>query len=434
MNKVQTFLEEKLLPAASKIQSNIYISAVSDGFSQILVVILMGAIFTLLASLQLDVYQSFIQMTHLKTIFSYASAVTTDMIAIYTTMSVAYQLTVKKGFSKEAPIVAFITVAMFLLMIPLGVQAEAKESKELVSITAALATEYLGSKGLFSAMILGLVVPSIYVIFPKRGITIKLPSSVAPTIAKSFAALIPGFVVLAIFSVVRFVFAMTSYGDFNSFVYQIIAKPLGNLGNSPISMIVLVLVAQILWVIGIHGYLVIRPFLQVIYMPLALENLTAFQAGEALPNMITYQHYGTYMNLGGSGALLGLAILMAFVAKSKRYKTLGRLGLPSTICSINEPIIFGTPIVLNPIMAIPFIVTPVISFIIPYVLQCIGILPTLRGISLPLGTPAILYGWLGGGMPVAIMQLILIVLQIIIYYPFFKVLDSKAVLEEQEEV
>jgi PTS system cellobiose-specific IIC component len=205
------------------------------------------------------------------------------------------------------------------------------------------------------------------------------------------------------------------------------------LGNNPIAFIILILSCQILWFFGIHGHLVIRPILQAVFTPLSLMNLQAFEKGEALPNMITYQHIGTYTSLGGSGALLGLAILMTFVAKSKRYKTLGKMALPSTFFGINEPVIFGIPLVLNTMFMIPFILGPIVMFLIPYLLQVFHIIETLRGVTLTLGVPALVYGWLEGGLSILIVQALLIVVQVFIWLPFFKVADRQALSEESGE-
>lgn len=430
MNKLQDMMEQHLLPLAMKVQSNKYMSAISNGFSLILPVIMMGAIFTLLTSLQLGPYQSFVTATGLKTIFSYASKVTTDMLAVYAVFAIAYQLTKQTKFDKDAPIVGTIALVMLLLLIPFGVSGVSETSKEVVTIAGAIPTGFLGAKGLFMAIIVGLIVPTIYTFVLSKGLMIRLPDSVPATISKSFNALVPAFIVLFIFSLVRYGFSLTSYADANNFIYSLIGGPLNALGNSPISVIVFILVCQILWFFGLHGFMVILPFVQTMFMPLSLENLTAYEAGAALPNMITYQHFGTYVLLGGSGAVLGLCILMAFFSKSAQFKTLGRLGLPSVICGINEPIIFGLPLVLNSMMLIPFILTPLLMFAIPYCLQLIGILPSLRGIAMPLGTPALLYGWLEGGFPILLMQVALIVVQVCVWFPFFKMADKKACEQE----
>ncbi len=431
MNKIQSWLEKYMLPVASKIQGNQYVGAVSDGFSRILPIIMIGAIFTLITSLQLGGYQDFITNTGIKTIFGYASGVTTDLLALYTVAAVAYSLTLRKGLDNDAIMVAFLSIFVLLILTPLGVSGTT-ESGETLTIGAAIPTGFLGAKGLFSAIIIGLLVPAVYAPFIEKHIVIKLPDAVPPTISKSFSALIPGFVIAIVFSLVRFGFAQTTYGSFNAFIYAIIATPLNALGRNPLSVVLFILVCQILWFFGLHGFLVILPFVQAVFLPLSLENLTAYEAMAELPNQIVYQHFGTYVLIGGSGAVLGLTIIMAFFAKSNRYKTLGRLALPSVICGINEPIIFGMPMVLNPVMLIPFILSPLLSFLVPYLAQVLLSFPTLRGISMPLGTPVLLYGFLEGGIPVMLMQVLVVVIQAVVYFPFFKMLDNAAVKEEEE--
>lgn len=431
MNKIEKIINERLMPVAMNIQNNKYMSAISDGFSMILPITMLGAIFTLFSSMQFEWYQSFLKVTHLATILSYTSKVTTDMIALYVVCAVAYNLTIKLGFKKDAFFSALISLVLFFLLLPNGVDHQLNTG-EIVPISNALATEYLGAKGMFMGLIIGIIVPIIYCGIIRRGIIIKMPASVPPTIAKSFASIAPAFILTGIFSVVRFGFEMTSYGDANNFIYSILGGPLQTLGNSPFSFIMLIIVAQLLWFFGIHGYMIIRPILQTVFIPLSLMNLTAFEAGEQLPNAITYQHYGTYANLGGSGALLGLAILMAFTAKSDRYKKLGRMALPATFFGINEPVIFGIPMVLNTVFFIPFIIGPIVMFVIPYLLQVFHVIETLRGIQLPLGTPALAYGWLEGGLPILLVQAILIVVQIILWLPFFKAADKQALLEEKQ--
>jgi PTS system cellobiose-specific IIC component len=429
MNKLQETIEKYGLPIADKIQGNRYISAITNGFSMILPIIMMGAIFTLLSSLQIGPYQDFVSATGLKTVFSYAGSFTTDLLALFTVYAIAYQFTIGRGYQKDAAFVAPISMVMFLILIPMGV-SKTTEAGEVVNIGAALSTGFLGSKGIFTAILVGIISPTIYLFFIERKIVIKMPDSVPPTVAKSFSALIPGFVLLFIFSLIRYGFSFTSFGDFNSWLYALLEKPLAAITNSPVSFIILIFVCQLLWSLGIHGYMVIRPFLQMVYLPLAVDNLAAYAAGETIPNIICYYNWATFVAVGGCGGLVGLAILMAFCSKSQRYKTLGKISLPSVICNINEPVIFGAPIVLNPVFFIPFLFVPIVSFILSYVLQLTGILPYLSGVALPLGTPVLLYGWLEGGFAVLVMQVVIILLQVIMYYPFFKVADKQALLEE----
>jgi PTS system cellobiose-specific IIC component len=138
--------------------------------------------------------------------------------------------------------------------------------------------------------------------------------------------------------------------------------------------------------------------------------------------------------IGGGGATIGFAIWLAFFAKSQRYKTLGKVALPSSLVGINEPITFGTPVVLNPILIIPFLLTPVITFSISYILKVVGILTPLNGVGVPLGTPLIFSALIAGGPVHALAQVLLIALTFVIYYPFALMLDKKALAEEAAEL
>lgn len=433
MEKFTAFLEKYLIPVAGKVQGNKYLSSVSDGFAILLPIIMIGAIATLFGTLQVGGYQAFLVSVGAKPIFGFISAVTTDALSIYAVLFIAYSFTKKRGFESNSLIVGGLSLFAFLLLIPLGVSGTAAESKELVSIAGAIPTGFLGARGLFMAIIVGLLTPTIYLFVIEKGWVIKLPDSVPPTIGRSFSALIPAFVVAISFALIRFGFSLTAYGHANQFVYSFLQQPLQALGSNPLSIVGFIIVAQVLWFFGIHGFMVVLPFLQTMLLPLSLENLAAYEAGLALPNPIVWQTFGTYILIGGSGATLGLAIIMAFAAKSQRYKTLGRLSLPSVIAGINEPIVFGTPMVLNPLMIVPFIFTPILMFLIPYALTIAGIIEPLRGIALPLGTPVLLYGWLQGGLQILLVQAVLIVVQAVVYFPFFRILDKQALADETAE-
>lgn len=167
-----------------------------------------------------------------------------------------------------------------------------------------------------------------------------------------------------------------------------------------------------------------------IIMPLGIENLSAFNAGEAIPNILTMTFL--FQSIGAvAGNTLGLVILMLF-AKSKRYKIMGKLGIIPSLFSINEPILFGTPIIMNFGLVVPFILVPVVSFLGAYGLTVLEILPRVNGVSVPSGIPIGIGGFMIGGIKWAVYQIFTVVLSIIMYYPFFKKLDNKEYQVEQD--
>lgn len=425
LEKFQAAMEKTLIPFANKLSQNKVLKAISGGFSALLPIIMVGAIASLLSGLNIEVYQNFITSIGLKTIVSYISAYTTNMMAIYAVFSIGNSMAKQLECKDQSILVGIISLMVFLLTIPLGV------SKDEVTIAAAISTTYFGAPGLFTAMIIGCVVPLIYNIFVKHHIVIKMPDGVPPQIANGFSAIIPAVCITAVFAAIRQLCALTSFGTLSGLIYGLLKTPLSHLTNSPITFVVLLLFCNILWFFGIHGGMVTMSFLSMLYMAPALENLEAMAAGQPLPNMLTNTWWFTFAQLGGSGGIIGLAVCMFLFSKSERYKTLGKIAILPALCSISEPIVFGVPLVLNVMMLIPMILSPLCCFLTSYLMTSIGVLPYLNGIQLSTGTPIVLAGFLAGGWRAAIWQIVLVALQAVLYFPFFRMVDKQALEEEK---
>lgn len=430
MDKVTGVVEKYLLPAAEKLSTNKYLKAISKGFSIILPIIMIGAIFTLLSSLQIGPYQTFITHTGIKSFLDFAPTVTTNMLSLYTVFVIAYYYAQDNDMQSDALVVGLLALFAFVILIPQGSSVVTKNGKDIIPVLNVLEMRFLGSAGLFSAMIVGLLTPAIYKFVLNLGWVIKMPEGVPPAVSKAFNAMIPAFIVAIVFSLVRSAFAITTFKSFNLFIYTVLQAPLLKIGNSPIAFALLVFLCSLFWFFGIHGGQIVMPILSAIYMPMAMENITALQAGQAMPNVLSNTWWFIYSSVGGGGGTLGLCLVIFFFAKSNRFKQLGRLALPASLCGINEPLIFGLPIVLNPVIIIPFIVVPLINFILAYMLTKLGILPILNGMQIAVGTPVIVSGWLAGGIKVALYQVVVVAIQMLLYYPFFKTLDQQAIDEE----
>lgn len=425
LEKFQAAMEKTLIPFANKLSQNKVLKAIGGGFSALLPIIMVGAIASLLSGLNIEAYQNFIVSIGLKPIVAYISAYTTNMMAVYAVFSIGHSMAKQLECKDQAILVGIISLMVFLLTIPLGV------SKDEVTIAAAISTTYFGAPGLFTAMIIGCIVPFIYNIFVKNHIVIKMPDGVPPQISNGFSAIIPAVCITAVFAAIRQLCALTSFGTLSGLIYGLLKTPLSSLTNSPVTFVILLLFCNILWFFGIHGGMVTMSFLSMLYMAPALENLEAMAAGQPLPNMLTNTWWFTFAQLGGSGGIIGLAVCMFFFAKSERYKTLGKIAILPALCSISEPLVFGVPLVLNVVMLIPMILSPLCCFLSSYLMTSIGVLPYLNGIQLSTGTPVVLAGFLAGGWRAAIWQVVLVALQFAIYFPFFRMVDKQALEEEK---
>ncbi|AIQ75837.1 MULTISPECIES: PTS transporter subunit EIIC [Paenibacillus] len=411
----------KIQKVSTKIQKNTYISAISNGLMALMPILILGAIFSLINALKLDPYQNFLESTGLKTYTSIPATVTTDLIALYAVFSIAYNFATQhkqQGFS--AGILALMS---FLLVTPKGLLDD--------GVTKAFGYSWLGAKGLFVAIILALLVGKIYTFVLEKKFYIKMPKGVPPTVEKSFAALTPGFIVAVLMLVLTAIFAATKYGNMHEFVFSIIQLPLTSLGGTWWAMLICIFVIHLLWFFGVHGTLVVYSVVGPIWVALGLENLDAYQRGVEGTHIIGSPFFPVYVLIGGAGATLGLIIAMLF-AKSTRYKTLGKLAIIPSLIGVNEPVIFGMPLVLNVRFMIPFILTPLVSSGLAILLTTLGILPVLHGIQVPLGIPVLVNGWMNGGWRVSAFQLVMIGASFMIYYPFFKKADAEALEQEQQ--
>ncbi|WP_300747517.1 PTS sugar transporter subunit IIC, partial [uncultured Dubosiella sp.] len=301
----------------------------------------------------------------------------------------------------------------------------------------ALTMSYMGAQGLFTALIASLLATRLYAALMKCDkLKIKMPPSVPGMIATTFSTMIPAILVGLIFIGIAVVFSYTPWGSFAEMIYSLVATPLMNVGGSIWSLVAIVLVQMILWFFGIHGSLVVGTVINAVYMPMALENMELYAAGTPageLPHILGNTFYALYAGIGGAGGTLSLLIVMFLFAKAKQNKELAKLaGIPG-IFVINEPIVFGYPLILNPVMAIPFILTPIVQLLIPYFVTAIGLIPPLTGVQVPFGLPVIVNGFMAGGWTAALMQIIDIAVGCLLWFPFFKISDAQMYKEEKGE-
>lgn len=432
MDKLQAFL----LPLSDKLNRSKILRGISGGFSAMLPIVMVGAIFSLLNSLNIQPYQDLITAIGLKPLLAIPGSYTTDMISIYAVFLIAKAEAEAIGIDNRKSVSSgLIALLFFLLLIPLGVTGTHEASGEAVFVGGAINTMYLGSIGLFTAMIVGLTIPYLHNLFIKYNITIKMPETVPPMISESFASMIPAICIAAVAVLVRFACSFTSAGTFTMLVYNTLKAPLAAMAASPLTFIILLVICNVLWMFGIHGGMVATSIMSMLYTTFTNENLAAFNAGEALPNIIIQPAWSTIGNICGSGCAIGLVICLALFARSERYKALAKIAVPSGLCGISEPMVFGVPLVLNPVMMIPMLLAPICTFLLGYAAMAIGLVPYMNGVGVSLGTPILLSGFMAyGDFRGVILQFVLCLVSAAIYFPFFKILDGQAVKVEAGEI
>lgn len=426
MNIITNFIENYVTPIGIKMANNKIVNVISTGLTMTLPLIILGAIFTLLSSLQIGPYQQFVTSTGLKPLFSLIGKFTVDMLSIYVAFTTAYTyLRNTKDMETGAISAGLISILSFFIMTPL---TTIMINDNLVEV---LSFDFLGSKGLFTALLTGVLVGYIYVFVVKHNWTIKMPESVPEFVANSFNALIPAFILSFVFLTINGLFNIFTQATFGEWLYDILSAPLSALSGNLATHLLLTFLASLFWFFGLHGGQITGPFIMILFMQAGMQNQVAYAAGQSLPNILTIG-LGGLVSLGGIGCTIGLAINLLLFSKSSQYKSLGKLTIIPSIFGINEPLIFGMPMILNPIMAIPFFITPQIINILTYVVMKLGLVGLPRLAMFTPGTPLLLDGMLMSGLSGVFWQIIMIVLSVAMYYPFFKVADNKLYTAEME--
>ena len=421
------FIQEKLLPGVNTFTSLRPVQAIKDGMMFIMPLSIVGSIFLLLAEFPYAPIKNFFANIGWAPAMYQANNATMGIMAAVAAVTIPY--TFAKNERLE-PLSAGITgLVSFMLLLNWNIPVEGLEEG-----VVGIPTNWLGAEGVVAAIILGILVGYLYIFLLKRDIRIKMPESVPSGVANSFNALIPILLVATLSAIVFGVFDRleTSFLDI---IYTSLQVPLQGLSSSLGMAIILPLAIHFLWWFGIHGAVVVGSVTEPILRANLVDNAKLYQQGnlsiENGGHILTVVNNNTFMHPGGSGATLGLALFMAFFAKSEQFKTLGKLSIGPGIFNINEPLLFGTPIVMNPMMVIPFILIPLIGNVSSYLLIRWGVLPLPIGIEAPWTTPSIILGLIAGGWSWALYSVVMIFISFLIYFPFARRLDKEAYVKEQ---
>ncbi|MDO4324850.1 MAG: PTS cellobiose transporter subunit IIC [bacterium] len=420
-------MESFFMPLAEKIGKNKYLIAIRDGFLLSTPLLIIGSFFLLIANFPIPNWTEFWARFFGENWTSYMSkptSATFDIMAILAVIGIGYSFADQLKVDRLAA-AAVGLVSWFILMPYQITQGDV--------VVTGIPLGWVGSRGIFVGIICTFLAIHIYAWVTKKGWVIKMPAGVPPTVTKSFAALIPSGIVLLVFFLINVLFALTPYGNAFDFVFRFLQRPLLSLGNTLGAVLIAMTFQHLFWFFGINGGSIVGSIMQPILTPLSIENLNALQAGLPLPNVVNQQFYDLFTTFGGCGSTLSMLIAMILVCKSKRIKDLSKISFVPAFFGINEPIVFGLPIVLNPTILVPFILTPLVNIVISYFSMKSGLVPFCSGVQMPWTTPVVISGFLTTGWRGALLQLILLVIGVFIYLPFVKMID-KQYLKEGESL
>ncbi len=401
--------------AASAIGNSRWLKAISAASYTVMPVLLIGSMFTLVCNFPFTPYLEWIRGSDFYVLCTFCSDMSVGMISVYMTFMIAYHY---GRLQKSSPMYTGLNalICYFLLLNIHGGEIELK---------------YLGMQGLFCAFITAFVSAHCFILLDRinRKFTDRL-KSVPPAVYGSFFNLIPLAVSVMVFLFISTYASRFGYASFPALIYSILQTRLsGWVGNNLVSLLILQGAVHILWFFGVHGGQVVGALANPLLLSLSMENVRAFQAGETLPNIVNDQ-FARVCTFGGAGSTLALVVLMVFLAKSRTMKEVGRIALPMGVFFINEPVILGLPIMMNVLMLFPFVFIPLISCGLTYIAMYIGMIPRPAGFQIPWTTPILISGLIQGGWKLALWQIFMFVMQMGIWYPFFRIQDRKYLREE----
>ena len=433
-------LEKFLVPLAEAIGKNKYLVSIRDGFLITTPILIAGSIFLLIGEFPWPALNEWMgsiivdQKTgaNLTSFIEKPAGATFSIMAIFAVIAIAYsfakQMKTNKIFGSATAVMSW------LLLMPYSIDGVTKIGRKEVPVSLeGIPLNWVGAKGIFIGIIVSFLAVHIYAFIEKKGWVIKMPPGVPPTVVESFAALIPAMFVMIFFFLINLILGFLGTNAFQV-VFDILQTPLVHLGGTLGALLIAFLFNGLFWFFGINGGAVVGAVYGPVLATLSLENVEFFKNGVGSPNIVNEQFYELFVVYGGAGSTLSLIIAMLFFCKSKRITELGKLALIPGIFGINEPIIFGLPMVLNPVMVLPFLLIPIFNILVGYASMAMKLVPITNGVTIPWTTPPVISGFLATDWRGAVLQIILIIIGIFLYMPFIKAMDKQYLADEANAV
>lgn len=426
-------LEKTLMPMAEAIGRNKYLTSIRDGLLISTPLLMAGSFFLLLANLPVPGWLEFLSSVQigdstLAAFLEKPSEATFSVMGLFATMGIAYSYA--RQINTDKIFCAANAIMGWLLLMPYVVSGTTEVAGQEMDVTlAGLPLPWVGSRGIFLGIFCAFLATSIYASAKNRGWVIKMPDGVPPAVVDSFSSIIPIVVTMAVFFAINLGLGLLGTDAF-TIVFTFLQTPLLNLGDSLGAMVIAYIFLHLFWFFGINGGAVLGAVFNPILQTLSMENLEYFRTGTGQGHIICQQFQDLFATFGGCGSTLSLIIAMLIFCKSARIKQLSKLALVPGIFNINEPIVFGLPVVMNPVMLIPFMLVPTINIVISYIAMAVGLVPICNGIQLPWTCPLGISGFFATNWAGAVLQILLLVVGVLVYLPFIKAVDRQYLEEE----
>lgn len=427
---MKEFFNERIMPGIMAFINTKMIQGLKDGLLYSMPMMIIGSVFLLLANLPYQPAADWMVRTGITPILNQIYGCTFNVMALIAAIGIAYTYVRNEGY--QGMPAGVISLCSYLILQPSEIIDQSGKTVNVIYKT------WTASQGMVGAILVGLMVGWIYTIFLKKNITIKMPAGVPDGVASSFTALLPGTVIIIGDTILYAIFKIGLGTTMMEWIYATIQIPLQGITDSYGGVLMISLLIPFLWFFGVHGSTLVGGVMSSLLASNAAENQAILDAGLKLTmanggHIVTQQFLDQFINVTGAGITIGMVVYMAFFAKSAQCRQVGKLGLGPACFNINEPVLFGTPVVLNPIMAVPFILMPMLSGTIQYLAIYFGLCPMYGGIVLPWTCPPVISGFLIGGLRTGLLQIGILVLSFFVYLPFVRMVDRMNLKQETEQ-
>ena len=405
-------LIRRLATALAAIGDNAYLSAVRAGMVSVVPLTIVGGLFMIVAYFPSAAWEA--RIAPYRQALQVPVTATFGLLAVVACLAIAYELGRRLG--QEAIVSATIALAVFLMI-------------QIDPSNLVLSMDGLGSRGLFTAILVALVCVRVQKLFTDRNFVIRMPASVPPIVARSFLSLVPLSCLIVAFWGVRFGLGL----DLNRLAQAAFAPLVFALNTLP-GILAYALVVTLLWSVGINGDNTMDAVVAPIFLQYLAENVAAVTAGQPLPYVTAYGFFTTFVNVGGTGATMALALLLLH-SRDRGFRGISRLSLPTQVFQINEPIFFGLPIVLNPVFMVPYVLNALILTASTYALMHWSLIHR-PFVNLPWTTPPILGHYLvtGGDWRAVLWGVVSIGIAMLVYWPFARVAERQRLRAAAAEI
>lgn len=419
---MKDFLESKLMPVAAKLSEVKFLIAIRDGITLAMPLIIIGSLFMVIASLPIPGWEAWLGEIGVGGYLWKGVDSSFGLMGLVAVFGIARSYS--NQHNADGVSSGIIALSSFIMVTPFVSGEEG----------AGITTSLMGASGIFVAIIVGLLSAMIFNWFVKNDIQIKMPDGVPPAVTQSFAALLPGAAIITLWLIVYGVLDAFGLPNMHQIMQTVLGGPLSLLGGNIFGTMIVVGLNSLFWFVGLHGGNTVNQLFQPTWLANLDANVAARQAGEALPHIITQPFMDNFVYIGGGGATLGLVIVIAMVARrkktSQRSKVLAPLTLTPGLFNINEPTMFGLPVVLNFTLLAPFILAPMVNALIAYGAMATGIVPATY-VAASWTMPPIISGFLTtGSIMGALLQVVIIAVDILLYLPFYNTLEKTFLQDE----